>query len=62
MSKIVVLVVHGQNCVFNENCLYKAILKTIDFIFNSYLDFDEAALVTLKPVSSLQLRRTEGQA
>ena len=34
VSKIVVLVVvvvvvlHGQNCVFNENCLYKAILKS----------------------------------
>ena len=27
VSKIVVLV-HGQSCVVNENCLYKAILKT----------------------------------
>ena len=31
LSKIVVVVVvvvlHGQNCVVNENCLYKAILK-----------------------------------
>ena len=33
MSKIVVLVLvlvlHGQNCVLNENCLYKAILKSL---------------------------------
>ena len=31
VSKIVVVVVvvlHGQFCVVNENCLYKAILKT----------------------------------
>ena len=25
---VVVVVLHGQNCVVNENCLYKAILKT----------------------------------
>ena len=29
VSKIVVVVLHGQNCVFNENCLYKAILKKV---------------------------------
>ena len=25
---VVVVVLHGQNCVVNENCLYKAILKS----------------------------------
>ena len=31
LSKVVlVVVVHGQYCMVNENCLYKAILK-IDF-------------------------------
>ena len=25
---VVVVVLHGQNCIVNENCLYKAILKT----------------------------------
>ena len=24
---------HGQNCVVNENCLYKAILKTLILLF-----------------------------
>ena len=31
---VLVVLVHGQNCVVNENCLYKAILKinqTFDF-------------------------------
>ena len=26
---VVVVVLHGQNCVVNENCLYKAILKIL---------------------------------
>ena len=29
LNVLVVVVVHGQNCVVNENCLYKAILKTL---------------------------------
>ena len=34
LSKVVLVVVHGQNCMVNENCLYKAILK---ILFHKYL-------------------------
>ena len=40
LNVLVVLVLHGQNCMVNENCLYKAILKilstdVVEFIPNS---------------------------
>ena len=43
VSKIVLVLVvlHGQNCVVNENCLYKAILKIFLACLNVVLGMDK---------------------
>ena len=58
---VVVVVVHGQSCVVNENCLYKAILKRQGASKDVFLPFPLYRIFSIKGVIEDKVLKMQNQ-